>query len=78
MLRGFLTFRIARRRARWLQAHEIDADEGTVTLSREINQSGRSICRIQGVGMPLTMLRELAGTLMDLHGQHEHQSPAGR
>ncbi len=60
--------------ARWLQAHEIDADEGTVTLSREINQSGRSICRIQGVGMPLTMLRELAGTLMDLHGQHEHQS----
>ena len=60
--------------ARWLQTHEIDADEGTVTLSREINQSGRSICRIQGVGMPLTMLRELAGTLMDLHGQHEHQS----
>ena len=60
--------------ARWLQAHEIDADEGTVTLSREINQSGRSICRIQGVGMPLTMMRELAGTLMDLHGQHEHQS----
>ncbi len=60
--------------ARWLQAHEIDADEDTVTLSREINQSGRSICRIQGVGMPLTMMRELAGTLMDLHGQHEHQS----
>lgn len=60
--------------ARWLQAHEIDADEGTVTLSREINQSGRSVCRIQGVGMPLTMLRELACTLMDLHGQHEHQS----
>ena len=60
--------------AQWLRAHEIDTDENTVTLSREVNQNGRSVCRIQGVSMPLALLRELAGMLMDLHGQHEHQS----
>jgi DNA repair protein RecN (Recombination protein N) len=60
--------------AQWLGDHEIDAQEGTVTLAREVNQNGRSLCRIQGVSMPLAALRELSGLLMDLHGQHEHQS----
>lgn len=61
--------------ARWLQAHEIDADEGTVTLSREINQSGRSICRIQGRGYAADDAAR-AGRHIDGSGtgQHEHQS----
>ncbi len=60
--------------AQWLGEHEIDVQEGAVTLSREVNQNGRSLCRIQGVSMPLAALRELSALLMDLHGQHEHQS----
>lgn len=60
--------------AAWLTAHEMDAEEHTVTLAREISQTGRSICRVQGISVPLSMLRELAAMLMDIHGQHEHQS----
>lgn len=59
---------------RWLAEHEIEAEEETISLSREINLNGRSVCRIQGISMPLSQLREIAGLLMDMHGQHEHQS----
>ena len=55
-----------------LRREELEAAD-TVTLYREINQNGRSICRVDGVTMPLTFLRELAETLMDVHGQHEHR-----
>lgn len=58
----------------WLTAHDMDAEEGCVSLSREINQTGRSVCRVQGMAVPLAQMRELASLLMDMHGQHEHQS----
>lgn len=60
--------------AQWLHVHDLEPDDECVTLSREINQAGRSVCRIQGISQPLNSFRELAGLLMDLHGQHEHQS----
>ena len=59
---------------KWLRQHEIDQEEGTVTLAREISISGRSVCRVQGMALPLSQMKELAALLMDLHGQHEHQS----
>ena len=58
----------------WLDAHEIEYEENCLTVSREINLNGRSICRIQGIAVPLAQLRELSSMLMDMHGQHEHQS----
>ena len=58
----------------WLSEHELDAEEGCVTLSREVSSAGRSICRIQGVAVPLNSLKELSSLLMDMHGQHAHQS----
>ena len=45
--------------------------DGTVTLYREITRSGRNLCRVCGVVMPLNVLREAASLLMDVHGQHE-------
>lgn len=59
---------------RWLADQEIETDEGCVTLAREVAVTGRSVCRIQGMSVPLTSLKELAGMLMDMHGQHAHQS----
>ncbi len=56
-----------------LHEQEIDAEGDTVTLYREISRSGRNLCRICGVTMPVSFLRELAAMLMDVHGQHEHQ-----
>lgn len=60
--------------ALWLKEHDMEDDEGCVTLSREISLTGRSVCRVQGISQPLAALRELASMMMDLHGQHEHQS----
>lgn len=50
------------------QAIEYD---GTVTLYREMTRSGRNLCRLCGVVIPLNTLREAAALLMDVHGQHE-------
>lgn len=58
----------------WLSRQELDAEDGCVTLSREITLTGRSVCRVQGIAMPLGIVRELSALLLDLHGQHEHQS----
>ncbi len=59
--------------ARWMRAQELTDYDGTVTLYREITRSGRNLCRICGVVMPVSQLRELAALLMDVHGQHEAQ-----
>jgi len=45
-----------------------------IVISREISQKGRNICRINGRIVPLTALKELGSLLVDLHGQHSHQS----
>jgi len=44
-----------------------------ITLSREIARDGRSKCAANGKSISLTALRELGDSLVDFHGQHEHQ-----
>ena len=56
-----------------LERESIDYDGSTVTVYREITQNGRNICRICGILLPVSILRELSEYLMDIHGQHEHQ-----
>lgn len=56
-----------------LEAQSLTAEGGIVTLYREISRSGRNLCRVCGVAMPVSFLKELAAALMDVHGQHEHQ-----
>lgn len=46
----------------------------TVILSRQISSNGRSRCRINGELANLKQLEELGAFLVDIHGQHEHQS----
>ncbi|MBR1607259.1 MAG: DNA repair protein RecN [Clostridia bacterium] len=58
----------------WLDEHDFEYEDDSLILAREISQNGRGVCRIQGVAVPLTQLRELSAMLMDMHGQHEHQS----
>lgn len=47
--------------------------EENVTITRKI-QSARSISRINGETVNIRQLKELAELLLDVHGQHEHQS----
>lgn len=48
-------------------------EDGIVIVSRKIT-TGRSISKINGETVTLTHLREVTSILLDIHGQHEHQS----
>ncbi len=49
-------------------------EEGQLILYREMNVSGKNICRLQGRTIPLTLYRSLCEGLVDIHGQIEHLS----
>lgn len=56
-----------------LKEKDIDLDEGTIVLSRKL-MGKRSVCKINGETVSIGTLKEVAGILIDIHGQHEHQS----
>jgi len=49
-------------------------DEGNLFISRTLSDHGRSTCRLNGRSISVGMLREISSFLVDIHGQHEHQS----
>ncbi|MEX2105183.1 MAG: AAA family ATPase, partial [Bacilli bacterium] len=49
-------------------------DDHTLIVRREINIHGKSICRINGQMVTLSTLKEIGAGLVNIHGQHEHQS----
>lgn len=54
---------------------EDDGEDGaTLLVTRELAKGGKSSCRINGRLMPVAVLKEIAEGLVDVHGQHEHQS----
>ena len=57
----------------YLKEHELD-DEHTLIVYRELSLSGRNVCRINGTLVSNAELKELGALLVDLHGQHAHQS----
>lgn len=56
-----------------LQDVGIEADEESVILRRDINDHGKSVCRVNGKLVTIAILREIGGSLIDIHGQHESQ-----
>src|ERR1035437_5626096 len=58
----------------WLAANEFNSDEGGVLLRRVIDNAGRSKAFINGIAATATQLRDLGEMLVDIHGQHVHQS----
>ena len=59
--------------AAWAAQQSLEDFDGIVTLYREITRTGRNLCRVCGVVMPVSQLKEVAALLMDVHGQHEGQ-----
>ena len=57
----------------WLKEKDIFPEEGMVILSRKLLDK-RSVCKINGETVPASLVREVASFLIDIHGQHEHQS----
>lgn len=56
-----------------LKEQELD-DGNELILSRDITVQGRSSCRVNGALLPLSQYQQFTALLMDIHGQHEHQS----
>ena len=57
----------------FLEAHQLDNGDELV-LYRELSTSGRNVCRVNGTLVNTAELKELGDLLVDLHGQHAHQS----
>ncbi len=57
----------------WLKEKELDADQDCL-LRRRLGADGRSRAFINGSPVPLQDMRQLGEMLVDIHGQHEHQS----
>ncbi len=58
----------------WLEAQGMEGADDTCILRRVISAQGKSRAWINGSPANLTQLRELGEQLVDIHGQHEHQS----
>lgn len=58
----------------WLEAQGMEGTDDTCILRRVISAQGKSRAWINGSPANLTQLRELGEQLVDIHGQHEHQS----
>jgi DNA repair protein RecN (Recombination protein N) len=59
--------------ALWLKEHDLE-DEGTCLLRRVVETEKPSRAYVNGRPVPVQTLRELGELLVDIHGQHEHQS----
>ena len=60
--------------AAWLAERELAGDSGQLVVRRTIDRMGRSRCFINGHAATLAQLKEAGEQLVDIHGQHAHQS----
>lgn len=56
-----------------LKEKEISVEEGQIIISRKLT-GNRSISRLNGEVCTAAQIREISSLLLDIHGQHEHQS----
>ncbi len=58
----------------FLNGFEIEYFDDELIISREIYVSGKSVCRLNGIPVTVSALKDVTSYLIDIHGQHEHQS----
>ena len=70
-----LDFSLTEKEVRRIQALEedLELEEERLLIRRKISEK-KSDIRVNDLGLTLAKLREITGGLLDLHGQHEHQS----
>ena len=57
-----------------LLAQELELEDDELVLSRELTSSGKNVCRVNGTLISTAALKQIGDQLVDIHGQHEHQS----
>lgn len=68
-----LTFTIDKNTKEKLKEYDLSFDEDTVTVSRKITD-GRSVSKINGETVNISILKNVMACLVDIYGQHDHQS----
>lgn len=58
----------------FLDENGIDCEDGVLIINRTLSREGKNICRLNGAPVTVSMLREIGGELIDIHGQHDNQS----
>lgn len=56
-----------------LEEFGIEYEEDGLILQRDLYRSGKNVCRVNGVLVNLSTLKKIGHTLIDIHGQNEHQ-----
>jgi DNA repair protein RecN (Recombination protein N) len=64
----------ARDSREWLEEQGIEPEDDRVIIRRVLKSTGKGNSFIQGNMIPLQKLEEFTAILLDMHGQHEHQS----
>ena len=54
-----------------LQEYEIEFEDGLI-LSRKMTEDGKNVCRINGIKVTVSALKNIASSLVDIYGQHEN------
>lgn len=58
----------------WINHYSIEPEDGIMIIRRTLKSNGRGSATVQAVPVTRKALTELASLLVDIHGQHEHQS----
>ncbi len=73
VVEGIFTISGNKKVKKLLDALQIESDD-EIIVRREVSQKGQSRAFVNDTPLPVTQLKELGDFLVDLHGQHEHQS----
>ena len=57
-----------------LELNNTDFEDSTVIVSREINENGKNMCKINGRMVTVSELKNFMRNIIDIHGQHDNQS----
>lgn len=58
----------------WLYSHGIELEDNRILIRRNLKRNGRTGAWIQNIPVTRTELEEFTSFLVDIHGQHDHQS----
>ncbi|MGV8906962.1 MAG: DNA repair protein RecN [Acetobacterium sp.] len=74
IVQGLFDIRHQTELAKQCEAFGVTIEENQLILTRELDEHGRNLCRANGMIITVSQLKTLGESLMDIHGQHEHQS----
>jgi DNA repair protein RecN (Recombination protein N) len=58
--------------AQLLREYGLESGDDTIIITREVNQSGRTVARVNGRAVPVAVLGRIGSLLVDVHGQGAH------